>query len=151
MCIKKIKLCWFSLNGSQLGDQLKNINLTDVFVFTFEQSIQCNDFTVFVFFLNHCLRVKFPKLTQNVYNFPNPMGPRSCTKKDSDSPEYNILYMYNWFVQNPFMFPVNQTLPRNNNSDKKPRMYMGKEPHAVSLPIPTAWWGLNGITHYLDL
>ena len=61
------------------------------------------------------------------------------------------MYMYNWFVQNPFMFPVNHTLPRNNNSDKKPRMYMVQEPHAVSLPIPTAWWGLNGITHYLDL
>ena len=24
MCIKKIKLCWFSFNGSQLGDRLKN-------------------------------------------------------------------------------------------------------------------------------
>ena len=32
------------------------------------------------------LRVKFPKLTYNVDNFPNPMGPRPCTKKDSDSP-----------------------------------------------------------------
>ena len=56
------------------------------------------------------------------------MGPRPCTKKDSDSPEYNILYMYNWFVQNPFMFPVNHTLPRNNKSDKKPRMYMVQNP-----------------------
>ena len=34
------------------------------------------------------MRVKFPKLTQNVDHFPNPMGPGPCTKKDSDSPVF---------------------------------------------------------------
>ena len=34
------------------------------------------------------IQVKLPKLTKNVDNFLNPMGPRPCTKKDSNSPEY---------------------------------------------------------------
>ena len=70
----------------QPGDQLKNNTLANwtysvVFVFTLEKSIH-----VLTVFLNHCVRVKFPKLTRYVDNFPNPMEPCPCTKKDSDSP-----------------------------------------------------------------
>ena len=33
------------------------------------------------------MRVKFPQIDPNVDNFPNPMGPGPCTKKESDSTE----------------------------------------------------------------
>ena len=39
------------------------------------------------------IQVKFPKLTQNVNNFPNLMGSRPCTKKDSNSPGMSLKYL----------------------------------------------------------
>ena len=79
MCIKKLNCVGvYSLAARWSIEWTCSV----VFVFTLEQSIY-----VLTVFLKSLCESKISQIDPNVDNFPNPMGPGPCTKKDSDSPE----------------------------------------------------------------